>query len=55
MIKRDENGDNPQIHCDVCDRPAPPVEEIMAASGLNRMGWNCSGGVHYCPDHAEIK
>lgn len=52
MIKRDEKGENPQIHCDVCDLPAPPADEIMKGHGLNRMGWKCSGGSHLCPVHA---
>lgn len=26
-------------------------EEIIPQGGLTKMGWDCSGGNHYCPDH----
>jgi len=42
-----------RITCDKCGKPAPPAAEIMAAHGLNRMGWRCMGGTHYCPDCKE--
>lgn len=39
-----------------CDHPAgcdasPSDSEIMAGGGLARMGWECVGGKHYCPEH----
>ena len=37
------------VRCDKCGIIAPPAEEIMAAHGLNRMGWHCYGGKHICP------
>lgn len=26
-------------------------DEIVAAGGLTKMGWECVGGKHYCPEH----
>lgn len=49
MIRRE--GQAVYIHCDICNRRAPPAEEILAAHGLNRLGWQCDGGTHLCPDH----
>lgn len=37
------------VQCDTCGIDAPPAAEIMAAHGLNRLGWTCSGGTHFCP------
>ncbi len=51
MVKRDENDENPRIHCDICDKPAPSGEEILKGFGLNNMGWHCSGGTYICPAH----
>ena len=28
-------------------------DDIVAAGGLNEMGWFCSGGKHFCLDHAQ--
>lgn len=39
-----------ELTCDTCGAHAPPAPEIIAAHGLNRMGWYCSGGVHVCPN-----
>jgi hypothetical protein len=51
MIKRDEQTkEYIGIACNLCKADAPPAKEIMAAHGLNRMGWYCSGGTHLCPD-----
>lgn len=41
-----------------CDHPegcdaTPNDTEIMAAGGLKNTGWHCSGGKHFCPQHAE--
>lgn len=44
-------GDCAVIHCDICNRVAPPPKEVFAAHGLNRLGWHCTGGSHICPDH----
>lgn len=41
-----------EIRCDRCECLAPPAEAILAAHGLNRMGWTCSGGSHLCHDCA---
>ncbi len=38
------------VQCDICSREAPPAAEILAGFGLNRMGWECHGGTHICPD-----
>lgn len=48
-VKRDENGQNPKIHCDACDKPAPSGDEVLKGFGLINMGWACSGGSHLCP------
>ena len=54
MIKRDEiTGEYIGVHCDVCSKPSPPVDKVMAGHGLNNMGWYCRGGNHFCPDHAK--
>ncbi len=29
----------------------PSDAQIIAAGGLVRMGWECVGGRHYCPEH----
>lgn len=44
------------IQCDApdCNVISPPAAEIMAGHGLINMGWHCSGGIHYCPRHAEL-
>jgi hypothetical protein len=41
-----------RFHCDAegCE-VSPSDEEIIAAGGLTRMGWECYGGKHYCPEH----
>jgi hypothetical protein len=50
MIKRDDTTkEYLGIVCDKCEDPAPPAKEIMAAHGLVRLGWYCSGGNHICP------
>jgi hypothetical protein len=40
------------FHCDAegCDA-SPSDQEILAAGGLFKMGWECVGGKHYCPEH----
>jgi hypothetical protein len=50
MLKKID-GDGPVIVCDLCERQAPPRDEITKAHGLNRMGWHCTGGSHICPGH----
>lgn len=37
-----------EIRCDTCGCLAPPATEIIAAFGLVRLGWYCSGGTHIC-------
>ena len=54
-VSRDPATGDIQISCNTCGKLAPPAREIMAAHGLNRMGWHCMGGTHYCPDHKETK
>lgn len=49
-VHRDTNGQYVGLICDTCAKPAPPTTDIMAAFGLSRMGWHCSGGSHICPD-----
>lgn len=40
------------FRCDHEDCPAEPRDtEIIAAGGLIKMGWECVGGKHYCPEH----
>jgi len=55
MVKRQDNG--AVILCDICGIEAPPAKEILAAHGLIRLGWYCSGGRHRCPqcEHPEDK
>jgi len=58
MIYRDQKtGEYGGIRCDEpgCEVKAPPSKEILAAHGLNRMGWRCSGGTHFCPEHADAR
>lgn len=60
MIVRDkDNKDYLGIGCDApgCEVMAPPAAEILKGHGLVNMGWECHGGVHFCPTHAnkEIK
>lgn len=58
MIKRDpKTGEYFGIQCsaDGCEAMAPPAKAIMAAHGLHRLGWYCSGGTHLCPLHAGEK
>jgi hypothetical protein len=42
-----------EIVCDdaSCATRSPDDKEIIAAGGLIKMGWHCSGGRHLCPDH----
>ncbi len=55
MILRDKaTGDYAGIICEFCETEAPPASEILKGFGLNNMGWYCSGGKHYCPEHAEM-
>lgn len=49
-VHRAPNGDYIGLQCDTCEKPAPSTAEIMAAFGLGKMGWHCSGGTHVCPD-----
>lgn len=37
-----------EVRCDTCGKHAPSAAEILAAHGLQRMGWACSGGTHVC-------
>jgi hypothetical protein len=37
-----------EVRCDTCGTEAPPAAEILAAHGLVRLGWWCSGGRHIC-------
>lgn len=55
MVTRDEISGEIGIRCDAkgCVAVAPPASEIIAGNGLNNMGWDCHGGVHFCPDHAN--
>lgn len=40
------------FHCDAEGCTASPTDdEIIAAGGLTRMGWECTGGKHFCPEH----
>lgn len=39
-----------------CDHPQgcdtrPSDEEVMAGGGLAKLGWECGGGRHLCPEH----
>jgi hypothetical protein len=44
------------FHCDHEGCEASPTDtEIIAANGLNAMGWDCRGGKHYCPKHRRTK
>lgn len=54
IIKNKETGAYSGIQCDAkgCETKAPSAKEIMQGHGLNNMGWRCSGGTHFCPDHA---
>lgn len=56
MILRDDKKEYLGIGCDApgCSVKAPPAAEIMAGHGLNNMGWRCSGGTHFCPEHAYL-
>lgn len=53
MIIRNERNEYVGIRCDTgkCKTMAPPASEILKGHGLINMGWHCSGGIHYCPDH----
>ena len=56
MILREiDTGKYAGIMCDVegCKTMAPDAREIMAGHGLNNMGWQCWGGTHLCPEHAD--
>ena len=56
MINRDEiTNEYLGITCDICDKAAPPAKEIMEGHGLNNMGWHCTGGKHFCPEHVPPK
>lgn len=56
MIVKDEiTADYIGIQCDACETMAPDVKAIQEGHGLNNMGWYCSGGTHFCPDHAPPK
>lgn len=55
MVVRDpKTGEYAGIQCshEGCPTMAPPAEEILRGHGLVNMGWLCSGGTHYCPEHA---
>ena len=49
-VARAKDGTYIGLQCDTCAKPAPTSAEILAAHGLNRMGWHCSGGTHICKD-----
>lgn len=56
MVVRDPMTDEYLgIGCDHdgCETMSPPADEILAGHGLVNMGWLCSGGTHYCPEHRE--
>ena len=53
MVKYDTNGEFVAIHCDKCDKPNPPVEDLMMNRGLVGLGWYCAGGKHVCSDCKE--
>jgi hypothetical protein len=42
------------IQCDHagCKTLAPDASVTLKAGGLIKMGWRCSGGTHYCQEHA---
>lgn len=42
-----------EVRCDSCGMKAPPAAEIRKGHGLVNMGWACSGGRHFCPEHKE--
>lgn len=56
MILRDAKGEYRNIGCEVegCPAEAPPAAELIAGHGLVNMGWRCSGGKHFCPEHADL-
>lgn len=49
-VNRSADGEYLGLKCDTCEKPSPTTQEIMAAHGLSRMGWYCSGGTHICTD-----
>lgn len=53
MVKYDEEGEFVAIHCDECDKPNPPTEDLLINCGLIGLGWFCAGGKHLCPDCKE--
>jgi len=53
MVKYDKDGQFEAIHCDKCDKPNPPTEDLMMNRGLIGLGWFCAGGKHLCPDCKE--
>lgn len=56
MIKRDPTSDDYLgIKCDKCETMAPPAADIIINHGLIRMGWECHGGTHLCPEHASVE
>lgn len=57
MVVRDENDVYLGIRCDAkgCTVMSPPAEKILAGGGLIGLGWECHGGVHFCPIHATPK
>lgn len=55
MVKRDKDDRYLGLQCDApgCETMSPPAADIIAGHGLNQMGWNCTGGRHFCPEHVE--
>ncbi len=47
--------ENMGIQCDSpgCMIMAPDNSTLMKHMGLVNMGWQCTGGRHWCPDHKD--
>ena len=52
MSLNDETGD---IVCDAqgCETIAPSdIPLLIKHNGLQGLGWKCTGGKHFCPEHS---
>lgn len=48
IVRCENTGEVLGITCDTCKTPAPKIAPSL--TGLNGIGWRCSGGRHECPD-----